>query len=82
VAFGSSSVTTPGNSNNSSFAIDIHVRVRRSPYRLPSLCVLGIREWARKLAETAEFHNTPACPGSRDGVARMERAKSEIPAFR
>jgi len=26
------------------------------------LWVLGIREWARKLAETPGFHNTPAPP--------------------
>src|ERR1051326_355977 len=60
VAFGSSSVTTPGNSSSSSFAIDIRVRVPRAPYRLPSFNVLGVREWPRKLAETAGFHNH--CP--------------------
>src|ERR1700694_970413 len=63
VAFGSSSVTTPGNSSSSSFAIDIRVRVRRSPCGSRA-CVLGIREWARKLAETAGVHNSPnCCPG-------------------
>src|SRR5437763_8828823 len=38
VAFGSSSVTTPGNSNSSSFAIDIRVRVRRSPFGSRASC--------------------------------------------
>src|SRR6266699_1427424 len=82
VAFGSSSVTTPGNSSNSSFAIDIRVRVRRSPLGSRALWVLGIREWARKLAETPGFHNTPAPPrkgwSSPDGAA-AERARNPGP---
>src|SRR5437763_8314215 len=69
VAFGSNSVTTPGNSSSSSLAIDIHVRVRRSPSRLRSFGVLSVREWPRKLAETSGVHNTVERPSARSNVA-------------
>src|SRR5216683_1370933 len=75
VAFGSSSVTTPGNSRSSSFAI------RRPAFRPASLGIEapnGVPKSAQNLAEGGRVHNPHRGGGRRGHADYADEVRSDL----